>query len=725
MEMRREVDILIPVYDGYEETIQTIESVLSSGLDQGVFLSVINDKSPNERLTAWLRSASREHGFSLYENEVNLGFVQTVNRGMALHEDRDVILLNSDTIVAGNWVERICAHAEKDGKVASVTPFSNNATICSFPNFCEENALLPHPVGLIDRAFSKANAGLSEVIPTAIGFCMFISRASISEIGLFDADTFGAGYGEENDFCMRAVRAGWKHIVAADVFVAHIGGVSFSSEKYARVEAAQQTLDKLYPEYHRLVHEFIAGDSLMAYRMKAHAELIKLSEKKTILLISHRRGGGVEKHLQELELYQGEHGFFPTIRPGDREGLFEFAFSSLSNDKIQLSIPEDYDKLLSLCRSIGVGRVYFHHTMGISPELSKLSEDIGCAMDFMIHDYYLINANPTLTSKDGFFCDDLKSRDELCAQCYELPFGVSAEEWRAGQRLFLNKCERIMAPSQYTAKLLEEYFPDFSVKVLYHPDSLLGEYPEPKTPKLPREGKVKVLVLGAIGKEKGADILEATALLANKEEGGFQFHLLGYAYRPLEGVIEHGPYNGAELEEKISAIDPDLIWYPALWPETYSYTLSEGLRSALPIIAPDLGAFPERLLGRGYSALGDWKNSPEEWLKSFAAFTEGLESRRPDSKEWSAIYGASVEFYSSFWEGVRAMDCTPLDLSGFLLRSASGKSSKKEKFLLLLIKLREMQGARWISKKIPVSFQRRVKRYLSKTPMHELMSRKH
>ena len=299
--MKQEIDILIPVYDGYEETIQCIESVLSSGLDQGVFLNVINDSSPNDKLTDWLRDASKRHGFELFENKVNLGFVQTVNRGMTLHEDRDVILLNSDTIVAGNWVERMHAHVAKDKKISSVTPFSNNATICSFPDFCKENELLPYPVSLLDQAFSNANAGRSEVIPTAIGFCMYISRACISQIGLFDAATFGRGYGEENDFCMRATRAGWKHIVAADVFVAHVGGVSFSEEKDARVAAAQEILDKLYPEYHSLVQEFIAENPLIPHRIKAHAELIRLAtNKKTTLLISHKLGGGVDKHVQEI-----------------------------------------------------------------------------------------------------------------------------------------------------------------------------------------------------------------------------------------------------------------------------------------------------------------------------------------------------------------------------------------------------------------------------------------
>ena len=42
-----------------------------------------------------------------------------------------------------------------------------------------------------------------------------------------DAVTFGKGYGEENDLCMRARARGWRHVLAADVYVHHVGGRSF------------------------------------------------------------------------------------------------------------------------------------------------------------------------------------------------------------------------------------------------------------------------------------------------------------------------------------------------------------------------------------------------------------------------------------------------------------------------------------------------------------------
>ncbi len=44
-----------------------------------------------------------------------------------------------------------------------------------------------------------------------------------------------------------------------------------------------------------------------------------------------------------------------------------------------------------------------------------------------------------------------------------------------------------------------------------------------------------------------------------------------------------------------------LAWFPAQWPETYSYTLSACLRARLPVVAPDIGAFGERMRGREWT----------------------------------------------------------------------------------------------------------------------------
>lgn len=255
------IDVIIPVYKGHAQTRTCIESVLRERQRSPHEVVVIDDSSPEPAITAYLDELARGARINLVRNTQNLGFVQSVNLGMSLHADRDVVLLNSDTEVANDWLDRLhaCAHSAPD--IATVTPFSNNATICSYP-FEGWSGVLPGTLGLaaLDRLFAATNAGLTVDLPTAVGFCMFIRRDALSQLGVFDAERFGRGYGEENDFCMRALKAGRRNVLAGDVFIFHEGAVSFTEERLVLTRAATQALLEVHPDYTRRVHEYIIAD---------------------------------------------------------------------------------------------------------------------------------------------------------------------------------------------------------------------------------------------------------------------------------------------------------------------------------------------------------------------------------------------------------------------------------------------------------------------------------
>ena len=97
---------------------------------------------------------------------------------------------------------------------------------------------------------------------------MYIRRAALDALGGFDAATFGRGYGEENDFCLRAAAHGWRNVLCDDAYVVHVGGQSFAplgekpgGENLARLVAR-------YPRYNALVADFIARDPLAAIRKR-------------------------------------------------------------------------------------------------------------------------------------------------------------------------------------------------------------------------------------------------------------------------------------------------------------------------------------------------------------------------------------------------------------------------------------------------------------------------
>ena len=180
---------------------------------------------------------------------------------------------------------------------------------------CASNHLEPSTdLAALDAVFASVNRGRSVEIPTAVGFCMYIRRECLAENGLFDADAFGIGYGEENDFCMRTAARGWKHKLACDVFVYHAGSVSFGPAS-ARQEAAMRVLIDRYPSYPAIVRRHVQMDPANAFRIAVTAQRIRNSGKRARLAVVHTLGGGVAQHARHVaELTSGET-IWLTLRP--------------------------------------------------------------------------------------------------------------------------------------------------------------------------------------------------------------------------------------------------------------------------------------------------------------------------------------------------------------------------------------------------------------------------
>ena len=268
------VDVIVPVYRDLSLTRQCIQSVLSASQATRYELVVVDDCSPETDLKGYLASLRDLPFVTLIENERNLGFAASVNVGMSLHPERDVVLLNSDPEVANDWLDRLRACALSRREIGTVTPFSNNATICSYPDFCRENDLPPGVVlADLDRIFRRVNAGKAVTIPTAVGFCMYIKRACLDAVGLFDAGRFENGYGEENDFSMHAENKGWSNVLCADTFVFHKGGASFQAGRAELQSRAGEVLRAIHPDYDEKVRRFIMRDPVGELRQAVDIEL--------------------------------------------------------------------------------------------------------------------------------------------------------------------------------------------------------------------------------------------------------------------------------------------------------------------------------------------------------------------------------------------------------------------------------------------------------------------
>jgi len=727
------IDIIIPVYNGFEDTTCCVESVLSCLKGLLVDVIIIDDATPDIRIKDYLEKILPvSDRITVVRNETNLGFIKSVNIGMTMHPDRDVILLNSDTIVASNWIERLYECAYRSDDIGTVTPFSNNATICSFPEYLTENNMVyGMTVETLDHIFKKANSQMDIDIPTAVGFCMYIKRACLNETGCFDERNFGTGYGEENDFCMRAMKKGWRHKLCADTFVYHKGGVSFDIMKTKRIENAMAVIDRLHPDYHKMIRDHISNDPGKPYRINAMIHILRESRKQKVLFINHNLGGGTEKHIKELSTHLKDQ-IWPLILRPSSNGRTMICFGCETNtERLSFSLPEDYEALLTILKYLNVGRIHIHQILGIHDSIFQLSNDLAIPYDITLHDYYLINGNPTLIDKNALFCDNLETRDEKCGVAYPVPGNLSLDAWRKKQKKLLMGAARVFSPSGSTAAIFKDYFPDLKPVVAFHPDwEKSYPYPGLKINGLKDAEPFRVLVLGALSREKGADNLEACAQTARHRQCNIEFHLSGYAYRKLNHrVIQHGAYLDDDLPAIIKSINPHLIWFPATWPETYSYTLSVSLNASLPIMAPNIGAFPERLKNRPLTWIADWKTSPQAWIDLILSIRQFLLENEFSKKQLEWVeQPQSPTFGFSYSDGyVSSSDlCEIKDTMGLsidLIRnhlalpgqndSQSPDLPLKTRLLKFLLTLRNHTVFGWFINKIPYRLQQMVKRRIA------------
>jgi len=95
---------------------------------------------------------------------------------------------------------------------------------------------------------------------------MYIRRDLFEHIGLFDEKAFPRGYGEENDFCLRAVKAGWKNFITPHAYVFHQRSASFGNEKHNLMVNAMNVLRQRYPHYERSIKAAWGSDPMKALR---------------------------------------------------------------------------------------------------------------------------------------------------------------------------------------------------------------------------------------------------------------------------------------------------------------------------------------------------------------------------------------------------------------------------------------------------------------------------
>ncbi len=274
------VDVVICVHNALDDVRDCLDSVIHHSTP--VYRLVLVDDGSSAKTRDTLADFASSQGALLIRNETALGYTLAANQGLRASKADHVILLNSDTVVTRDWLERLVACAESDPKIGLVGPLSNCASWQSVPDVDADGdwATNPLPDGVAPDAMAALlarDAGPNYPRMAFLnGFCLLIRRAVLDAMGLFDEEGFGRGYGEENDYCLRARNAGFELALADDVYVLHRQSKSYSSEQRKALSAlAGETLAKKHgqPWIDEGVAECRSGRVLAAIRERSRTLL--------------------------------------------------------------------------------------------------------------------------------------------------------------------------------------------------------------------------------------------------------------------------------------------------------------------------------------------------------------------------------------------------------------------------------------------------------------------
>ena len=612
------VSVIVPIFNAYDEVRECLNSLIGH-TTWPCRLILIDDASTDDRMAKLLDTIEGYPGVTIRRNAENLGFTRTVNLGLSLAGGSDVVLLNSDTVVTPRWLEnlRLAAYAQSD--VGTVTPLSNNAGAFSVPEPGIANVTPSWLSGeRYARAVSQSSAGLYCTAPTGNGFCLFVRRAMLDDVGLLDETAFPRGYGEENDLCMRALRRGWRHVIDDRTIIYHARSASFGAEKETLYRDGRQVIDQRYPEYGALVRLFGASPDLAIarYRVRQIDEFWPKAEglprPRAMFVISTDTGGTPQTNMDLMQALAAEYDCLLL-----RCDSHTLSISRIVNGQTvlletrSLAKPlepvshraEEYDHIVAgwLTR-YAVELLHIRHIGWHSLQLPRIARGLGIPVVFSFHDFYTVCPTVKLLDDKSAFCGGVCTEGKGTCNPELWPRSTVphlkhawVHTWRASMGAMLRECDAFVTTTLSARDLLIANFPwlaERDFRVIPHGRDFSG-FSVLAAP-LQCGERLRVLVPGNIGPAKGSDLIARIRQLDPNTE--VEFHFLGTVSAEVARCgVNHGPYRRDEFAARVAAIRPHVGAVLSIWPETYSHTLTEMWACGVPVVGIDLGAIGERI----------------------------------------------------------------------------------------------------------------------------------
>lgn len=704
----KNIDIIVPIYNAYEFTEECIKSVIKNTDLSKHTLLLINDKSPDEKILPMLlkyKNENKDKQIVVFDNEQNMGFVKTVNKGMQYSEN-DVILLNSDTEVTKNWIEKIqkCAYSNK--YIATVTPLTNNGTICSVPNFGIDNEL-PQNMTLEEYAemIEKSSKSRYPELTTGNGFCMYIKREVIVELGLFDDKTFEKGYGEENDFCYRALDHGYTNVLCDNTFIYHKGTQSFKKENMTASRAAlidehMNLLRKKHPIYVQKTDQFIANNPIRDIQENVSLNILLYNKKRILYLVNEweenmEMTGGASLHLKDIILANVKDDIASFVLAPDKNDLSRFKLylytdkyaKEIANYKTDINCygqitytNNSYKEMLeNLFDSFKFDILHVHHFLFQTFDAIDVAKERNIYLIITLHDLYMICPSINMVYKDKY-CEYDENKD--CSKCLNSRYGVNSDvlsNWQKTCKSVLEKFDKIIVPSENTKKIFDNIYSNIDIEVVEHGVDVITTK---KKEKKANKETFDIAFVGAMAIHKGSNILKD--LIRKNNNSKIKIHLFGKPNdKELEkskaNYINHGKYTRGELPQLLVDNNIDLVCIFATWPETYSYTLTECYMAHVPVLTFDIGAVGERVKKDKLGWIIDFPSNTNKILEKINKIKNNKEKYKNTLQNFEKYNFRTLEEMQDYYEKLyKSIEIKEIERADNIYRFMDYRKKSKE-----------------------------------------------
>jgi GT2 family glycosyltransferase/glycosyltransferase involved in cell wall biosynthesis len=602
---RCDIDIIIPLYRGAIAAQACLRS-LQNSCPPGTRFVAIDDGIPEGSLLEWAQRLEASGALVLLRHDRNRGYPAAINTGLGHAGQRDVVLLNSDTLLPPDAIARLADAAYSAVDIGTVTPMTNDGGITTIGT---PGTAAPMPseaqLNAIDARLRLANSGLRIELPSCVGFCVFIRHDCLAETGRFNVDAFAQGYGEENDFSRRAALLGWRHVAACDVAVAHAGGLASAAVRASLLARDLDTLERLHPGYSAFVADFASRNSLRPARRAYDAALwAETRRSSSVILVTHDSGGGVERFVAaraETIREAGQRAII--IRPRAGFAVSDGIPGGSNGDTPNL-VFDTIQELAAFLRADKPICVELHHIAAHDPTITRLAGMLRIPFDIYVHDYAAICPRVTLTRPDGTYCGEPPlARD--CDDCIadhgaRIPFTGTVAAARDFTNGLFRAARLVVVGTHDVATRIVRYMPRVSPAVRGWEIVPERAPPSRRPSRATQDAATHIAIVGGIGPEKGYPVLLACARDAQRRDLPLRFTVIGHTVDDARlfdtgRVFITGPFREGEAATLLREAAPDAGLLPSLWPETWCYALSALLEADLPVTAFALGAQAERL----------------------------------------------------------------------------------------------------------------------------------